>query len=236
MTTPPEKRGIFIAIEGIDGAGKDTQARLLEGALNVRDISCERIDFPQYDENLGGKLLKECLSGKRGDFVHLDPRLASLPYAIDRFESSDRIRAALSEGRAVIADRFTGSNQIHQGGKFETDEDRVAFLGWLDELEHTLLKTPRPDAVIYLKAPVEVSLAMLAQKRAAKNAHLEDGELDQVEKDRQYLDQSHTMAGWLAARELNWHVVDCVDATGAVRTRETIHADVLRALDGLLGQ
>jgi len=236
MTTPPEKRGIFIAIEGIDGAGKDTQARLLEGALNTRDISCERIDFPQYDENLGGKLLKDCLSGKRGDFVHLDPRLASLPYAIDRFESSDRIRAALLEGRAVIADRFTGSNQIHQGGKFETDDDRTAFLEWLDELEHTLLKTPRPDAVIYLKAPVEVSLALLAQKRAAKNAHLEDGELDQVEKDRQYLDQSHTMAGWLAAREANWHVVDCVDAAGTVRTREAIHADVLRALDGLLGQ
>ena len=235
MTTPPEKRGLFIAIEGIDGAGKDTQARLLEGALNARAISCERMDFPRYDENLGGKLLKECLSGKRGDFVHLDPRLASLPYAIDRFESSDKIRAALFEGRAVIADRFTGSNQIHQGGKFETDEDRVAFLGWLDELEHTLLKTPRPDAVIYLKAPVEVSLAMLAQKRAAKNAHLEDGELDQVEQDRQYLDQSHTMAGWLAAREANWHVIDGVDATGAIRSREDIHADVLRALEGLLG-
>lgn len=234
--TESQKTGMFIAIEGIDGAGKDTQARLLEAALNNLDISCVRIDFPRYDENLGGKLLKECLSGMRGDFVHLDPRLASLPYAIDRFESSGKIRTALADGQAVIADRFTGSNQIHQGGKLETDEDRVAFLEWLDELEHALLKTPRPDAVIYLKAPVEVSLALLAQKRAAKNANLEDGELDQVEKDRQYLDQSHTMAQWLATREPNWHVVDCVDSAGAVRSREDIHTDVLHALEGLLGQ
>jgi len=235
MTESQKKRGLFVAIEGIDGAGKDTQARLLEAALSACDISCMRIDFPRYEENLGGKLLKECLSGRRGDFVHLDPRLASLPYAIDRLESSDTIRTALLEGRAVIADRFTGSNQIHQGGKFDDEADRVAFLEWLDELEHSLFKTPRPDAVIYLKAPVEVSLELLAQKRAAKNAHLEDGELDQVEKDRQYLDQSHAMAQWLAAREPNWHVVDCVDSTGAVRSREDIHADVLRALVGLVG-
>lgn len=234
MTEPLKKQGIFIAIEGIDGAGKDTQSRLLEEALRLRAISCVRIDFPQYEQNLGGKLLKECLSGKRGDFVHLDSRLASLPYAIDRLESSGMIRTALLDGQAVIADRFTGSNQIHQGGKFDDEEDRIAFLEWLDELEHGLLMNPRPDAVIYLKAPVEVSLSLLAQKRAAKNAHLEDGELDQVEKDRQYLDQSHAMAQWLAARESNWHVIDCVDSEGAVRTREDIHADVLRALEGLL--
>lgn len=233
MTKLHEKKP-FIAIEGIDGAGKDTQARLLEAALQARGISCERIDFPQYENNLGGVLLKECLSGKRGNFVHLDPRLASLPYAIDRFESSDRIRALLVAGKAVIADRFTGSNQIHQGGKYTDEQERVAFLAWLEQLEHGVLNTPRPDAVIYLKAPVAVSLALLAQKRAAKNANLDDGELDQVEQDRQYLEQSHAMAGWLAAREPHWHVIDCVDAAGAVRPREEIHADVMAALGGLL--
>ena len=232
--TEPRKAGLLIAFEGIDGAGKATQAALLKAALSERNVSCDEADFPRYESNLGGKLLKECLSGKRGDFVNLDPMLASLPYAIDRFESADRIRAALADGEVFIADRYVGSNQIHQGGKFEKEEERVAYLAWLDQLEHGLLKNPRPDVVIYLKAPVEVSLELLAKKRAAKNTHLGDGELDQVEKDRQYLDRSHAMAQWLATREPNWHVIDCVDTSGKMRPEQEIHAEILAVVDGLV--
>lgn len=231
--TQTKHTGRLIAFEGIDGAGKATQARLLGDALSRRGLSCEGTDFPRYEENLGGILLKECLSGKRGDFVNLDPMLASLPYAIDRFQSADRIRAALADGKVFIADRYVGSNQIHQGGKFEGDEERTAYLSWLDQLEHELLGNPRPDVVIYLKAPVEISLQLLAKKRAAKNSHLEDGELDQVEQDRRYLDRSHAMAQWLAAREPNWHVIDCVDPEGEMRTEEEIHAEILALVDGL---
>ncbi|HEY0979337.1 MAG TPA: thymidylate kinase [Candidatus Paceibacterota bacterium] len=231
--TETKHTGRLIAFEGIDGAGKATQARLLREALSGRGLSCDGTDFPRYEENLGGILLKECLSGKRGDFVNLDPMLASLPYAIDRFQSADRIRAALADGKIFIADRYVGSNQIHQGGKFDEDEERTAYLVWLDQLEHELLGNPRPDVVVYLKAPVEVSLQLLAKKRAAKNSHLGDGELDQVEQDRRYLDRSHAMAQWLAAREPNWHVIDCVDPEGEMRTEEEIHAEILALVDGL---
>ncbi|HEY0948448.1 MAG TPA: thymidylate kinase [Candidatus Paceibacterota bacterium] len=232
--TQTKKAGLLIAFEGIDGAGKATQAALLKAALGERNVSCDEADFPRYESNLGGKLLKECLSGKRGDFVNLDPMLASLPYAIDRFESAGRIHTALADGKVFIADRYVGSNQIHQGGKFEKEEERVAYLAWLDQLEHELLKNPRPDVVIYLKAPVEVSLALLAKKRAAKNTHLEEGELDQVEQDRQYLDRSHAMAQWLASREPNWHVIDCVDSSGKMRPEQEIHAEILALVDGFV--
>lgn len=232
--TDTSRKGLLIAFEGIDGAGKATQAGLLKVALGERNISCDGTDFPRYEENLGGKLLNECLSGKRGDFVNLDPMLASLPYAIDRFESADRIRTAIADGKVFIADRYVGSNQIHQGGKFEKEEERVAYLAWLDQLEHELLKNSRPDVVIYLKAPVDVSLKLLAKKRAAKNTHLEDGQLDQVEQDRRYLDRSHAMAQWLAAREPNWHVIDCVDSNGEMRSEEEIHTEILAIVDGLV--
>lgn len=216
----------FIAIEGIDGSGKETQTKMLVEALEAKGFPCATFAFPAYKENIGGILLAELLAGKRGDFVNADSRLASLPYSIDRYQSSLAIRMALGEGKVVVADRFSGSNQIHQGGKLKTDEERIEYLDWLDAMEHQLLGNPRPELVIYLKAPVEVSLLRLKEKRA-KSGHVADGGLDQVESDKAYLKNSHDMANWLARRYEHWRIIDCVDVLGAQRTREEVHADVL---------
>ncbi len=133
----------FIAIEGIDGVGKATQTKLLADALEARDIECVAIDFPQYRTTKAAARLREWLDGKYGDFVNMNPRDASMFYAFDRLESADRILQPLSRGAVVIADRYTGSNQIHQGGKFKSKEERTAFLEWLDWFEHGVLKNPR---------------------------------------------------------------------------------------------
>lgn len=218
----------FIAIEGTDGSGKATQTRLLAEAMAREGRSAYIVAFPRYGETVGGKLLGECLAGKRGSFVTLDPRLASIPYSIDRFESSPDIRAALARGDVVIADRFIGSNQIHQGGKMTDETERNEYLAWLDHLEHTVLGIPKPDTTIYLKAPVETSLKLLAEKRAAKGNHLADGENDQVEKDLKYLTQSHDMANWLAERDPSWNVVNCVMNGTAMRSRQDIHREVMQ--------
>lgn len=225
----------FIAIEGIDGAGKATQTQLLAEALRGMDRDCITVAFPAYKENVFGQLLAELMSGKRGDFSTVDPRLGSLPYSLDRFESAGRVRAALESGKVVISDRYSGSNQIHQGGKLADQAERIAYLEWLDTTEHRILGNPRPDLVIYLKAPVEVSLKLLAQKRAAKSNEVQDGELDQVERDLNYLNNSHAMANWLASYYEHWRVIDCVDENGGIRSREDIHADVLNAVMPLLG-
>lgn len=224
----------FIAIEGIDGVGKATQTKLLVEALRAAGRECETHEFPAYNQNTYGKLLGECLAGKRGDFVHMDPRVASTLYMVDRFESSREIRNALARGRVVVSDRFSASNQIHQGGKMQDEAGRIELLDWLDHAEHVILGNPRPDAVIYLNAPVDVSLQLLTQKRAAKSGSVVDGESDQVEQDREYLDNSHSMAEWLAARYSHWHLIDCTDGAGAMRSREDIHADVLAVVQTFL--
>lgn len=233
MTTTPTP-GLFIVLDGNDGSGKATQAQLLADALTARGREHIKIDFPRYESNLFGKLLAECLSGARGDFVTLDPRIASVLYAADRLESSHHIQDALAAGKVVIADRFVSSNQIHQGGKVADETEREAFLTWLDTMEHDTLGIPRPDRIVYLKVPVATSLGLLAEKRRAKNTHLADGELDQVERDTAYLHNSHATAGWLAAREPAWRIIECADETGNMRTREAIHADVLAALTDVL--
>jgi dTMP kinase len=228
------QKGIFVVIDGIDGSGKATQTTLLRERLAADGIPCEKIDFPSYDKSFFGTLVGECLAGKHGDFLHLDPKIASTLYALDRFEASPKIRAWLQEGKVVVADRFSSSNQIHQGGKIVDVEKRDAFLAWIEEMEHEVLGVPRPDAVIYLKVPVEVSQALLAKQRDTKNAALDGEQKDTVEKDRMYLERSAESAARLAGTHDTWRTVECADTAGAMRTPEEIHEEVYALVKGLV--
>lgn len=225
-------QGAFVVIDGIDGSGKATQSRLLKERLVREGVGAEKIDFPRYGTPVFGELLGECLAGKHGDFLHLDPKIASTLYALDRFEASEEVREWLAAGKVVIADRFSSSNQIHQGGKIVDPEKRGAFLSWIDKMEHDVLGIPRPHAIVYLKVPVETSLSLLSNERAAKNNALADGEKDTVEKDRMYLERSYESAEALAENK-DWHVVECTHE-GAMRTPEEIHEDVYNVVRRLL--
>jgi dTMP kinase len=226
-------KGIFIVFEGNDGSGKATQTKLLAERLEKQGTPIEVLSFPSYNQNFFGTLLAECLAGKRGDFVHLDPKIASTLYALDRFEETPRIESALEDGKVVITDRFTSSNQIHQGGKIQDAKERDDFLIWLDGLEHATLHIPRPDAVLYLHVPLETSLALLKEKRDKKNSSMDDDGKDVVEENEAYMRQSHETAKWLAGRQTGWHTISCAEG-GKMRSREDIHEDVYKAIAALL--
>ncbi|MEK6820941.1 MAG: thymidylate kinase, partial [archaeon] len=111
------KKGKLIVLDGIDGSGKATQVKLLAEKFKRLGIPTKVIDFPRYYDNFFGKLIGEYLSGQYGDFIQTDPRVASVLYAADRFESCEQIKDWLGKGFVVIADRYASANQIHQGGK-----------------------------------------------------------------------------------------------------------------------
>lgn len=226
------QKGIFVVIDGIDGSGKATQARLLAERLIREGKTVHKIDFPRYGTPLFGELLGECLAGKHGDFLHLDPKIASTLYALDRFEASSQITTWLSEGAIVIADRFSSSNQIHQGGKIIDPVKREAFLSWLFKMEHEVLGIPRPDAVIYLRVPVDVSQTLLKKEREAKNSALHGETQDTVEKDRMYLERSFESAERLSEAP-NWHRIECTEED-AMRNPEAIHEDVYAVVSALV--
>lgn len=227
------KSGSFIVLDGNDGSGKATQCALLSERLLTEGIDSEKIDFPRYDTNVFGTLIGECLAGEHGDFLHLDPKIASALYALDRFESSKTIREALAQGKVIIADRYASANQIHQGGKLPEGKTREDFLQWLDHVEYEVLQIPRPGTVIYLRVPLEISLKLLTEKRAKKNPALV-ADQDMVETDRTYLERSSATAEWLAASQPNWHTIDCVDSLGALRGAEVIHEEIWDFIKGTL--
>jgi dTMP kinase len=147
------KEGVFIAIEGIDGAGKGTQFELLTKRLDLAGHEVVQLDF-----------VKQYLNGAYGSLDEVGPYTASLFYALDRYEAANQIREALSEGKVVLANRFTGSSMAHQGTKFKNADERRGFFIWLDNLEFEMLHIPRPDLNLVLRVPAEIAQTLIDKK------------------------------------------------------------------------
>ena len=104
--------GVFIALEGGEGAGKSTQAKLLEGWLSGagHDVVLTR---EPGGTGVGAALRAILLDHDTGT---LSPRTEALVYAADRAEHVDAlIRPALSTGCIVITDRYVDSTMAYQG-------------------------------------------------------------------------------------------------------------------------
>jgi len=201
--------GRFIVVEGIDGSGKKTQTNLLIKRLKKEGYKVRTIDFPQYEKNFFGKLIGECLAGEHGDFAKLDPKIASVLYAADRFESSAKIKKWLKQGCIVIADRYANSNQIHQGGKILDSRKRRIFLDWLDKMEFDIFKIPKPDQIIFLNVPLKLSLELLKNKDNLEKKKYLAGKKDAHENDPQHLLNAKRSALNLVKENNNWVDIQC---------------------------
>ncbi len=176
-------KGTFIAIEGTDGSGKGTQFAKLVERLKSEGYDVATFDFPQYEQD-SSFFVKEYLNGKYGTAEEVGPYTGSLFYALDRYQASNEIKQAISEGKVVIANRFTGSNMAHQGTKFKHVEERRGFFIWLDNLEFEMLKIPRPDRSIVLRVPAEIAQKLVDQKEKRnytdKKRDLHEADIDHM--------------------------------------------------------
>ncbi len=219
-----DKKGKLIVIDGSDGVGKATQTALLLKRLQKEKIPVKTLDFPQYQNNLFGKLIRECLDGKYGDFIALDPHIASALYAADRFEAKPKIEKWLKEGKTVLLDRYVSANQLHQGGKIQDPKKRKEFLLWLDEMEFTTFKLPRPDCILYLHLPTALSLQLI-HKRGSK---------DLAEKNTKYLSDARDSGLKMIQANTKWKKIDCSD-NKEILPREVIHERIYAEVKKIIG-
>ncbi len=185
-TASSVQTGLFIAIEGTDGSGKGTQFKLLAKKLRAEGYDVATFDFPQYDSD-ASYFVRQYLNGHYGDANEVGPYTASLFFALNRYDAAADIRQALSEGKVVLANRFTGSNMAHQGGKFAHAEERRGFFIWLDNLEYQMLGVPRPDKNFILRVPAETAQKLVDKK--AKRGYT-DKQRDIHEADIEHLKRS----------------------------------------------
>lgn len=190
-------RGKLIVIDGTDGSGKQTQAALLIDALKNRGFDCESIDFPQYKQNFFGGLVRQYLDGAFGPTELVHPKLASVLYAVDRWQSKEKINTWLTQGKTVILDRYYTSNLIHQSTKL-SDDELDEFSSWDIEMEFNVFSIPKPDIVIYLMVDPEISMKLIEARGQGNDGH---ENLNHLTKAAQRCK--------LLAKKFNWEVVDC---------------------------
>ena len=214
----------FIVLEGIDGSGKATQSDLLIKKLEEDGYTVRKIDFPRYEDNFFGQFIGDCIAGKHGDFVNTDPYITSVLYGADRWESKKQIKEWLKKDYIVVADRYVGSNQIHQGGKIKDSAERKKFLQWLEKMEYEVFKLPRPGLLVFLDMKVDLSLSLLNKQDLEEKSYLQ-GAADLLEASRDYLSNSRQAALKIGQNRDNWRQVSCYKEE-VIRSREEIHDEV----------
>ena len=219
--------GKLIVFEGTDGSGKATQARLLCQRLEREGIPYQEIDFPRYGKP-SAAMVQEYLDGnlgkKPGD---VNAYAASLFFSMDRYASYKQDWGDFYEaGGLIVADRYTTSNAVHQASKLPESE-RKAYLDWLFDLEYRLLGLPKPNLVIYLDMPTEITEQMMRRREQTTGNHA-----DIHEQDETYLKNCRANAKEIV-KACGWSVVDCAEDEKP-RTPEDIHAQVYQLVKKLL--
>ena len=216
--------GVMVVIEGLDGSGKGTQSKKLYERLKNENKKVVHFEFPNYN-NDSAFLVKEYLSGEFGnDYKTVDPRVASMCYAVDRLITyRDEMKKYYEEGYIIICDRWTTANLLHQSMKLETKEKIDTALNWIETLEYEKFKLPKPDITFFLKVPYEYSY------ETVKERNKDDGSIknDIHEKSIEFLKQSYEN-GIYVGDKYNWNVIECFDES--MRTIEDIHEEIYNSL------
>ena len=212
--------GKLLVIDGLDGCGKSTQLQLLDEALAASGTVYRQISFPDYEQP-SSALVKMYLGGELGGSpAAVNAYAASSFYAVDRYASYKCFwQEDYAAGVPIVAARYTTSNAIHQMTKCpEAEWD--SYLEWLEAYEYGKLELPRPDRVVFLDMPLEVSQRLL-EKRYAGDSEKKDIH----ERDLSYL-QSCRKAALYAADKLGWIILPCA-CDGEPLPKELIHRQLL---------
>lgn len=210
----------LIVIEGLDGSGKSTQVEILKNALQEKSVDVKQIKLPDY-ESPSSTLVKMYLNGDFGTSPKdVNAYAASTFYAVDRFASfTKKWKDDFENGTLILADRYTTSNASHQMVKLPKSE-WASYLNWLEDFEYNKVGIPKPNLVIYLDMPVEISQKLMTSRY--------DG--DEVKKDVhecnvEYL-KACRQASLYAVKELGWKCVECSNGD-MPRSIEEISKDIM---------
>ncbi|MDH0291025.1 dTMP kinase [Pseudomonas sp. GD04087] len=199
--------GLFITLEGPEGAGKSTNREYLAERLRERGIEVQLTREP------GGtplaERIRELLLDPSDEKMAVDTELL-LVFAARAQHIAEVIRPALERGAVVLCDRFTDATYAYQGGGRGLPVERIA------QLESFVQGGLRPDLTLVFDLPVEIGLSRAAAR----------GRLDRFEQEgRDFFEAvRNTYLGRARAEPTRYHILDAAQSL----------AEVQRDLDGLL--
>ena len=145
------KKGVFVCIEGLDGSGKTTQAKLLTERLSK---NYDAVYTSEPSNGKTGTFLRECCLYEE---KRLPAPAEALLFAADRVEHvENEIKPALARGKIVVCDRYVYSSLAYQGST-------GVNLAWIKEINSHALQ---PDFAIFIDVPPEQVLERLMRKKS----------------------------------------------------------------------
>ena len=167
LRAPGVTRGFFIALEGLDGAGKTTLSQGLEAALRLLGLNPLTVKEPT-EGPYGREIRALVRAGRKG----LSPARELDYFVRDRAEDvAENIGPALMAGRPVLADRYILSNVAYQSARGLAE----------DVILKANASFPWPDLTVLVEVPVSLGLARIAGRSGGREAGFEEeGYLDLV--------------------------------------------------------
>ncbi len=197
--------GRLIAIEGIDGAGGETQSNLLLKFLKEKGIPAVKLTYPDYSGPIG-KLIHEYLHKK----FELSTEIQFLLYSSDYAKDQEKIKKLLDEGKTVVCDRYFTSALAYQGLRGFPLEKALKFA--------EMFGIRNPDIIIFLRISPEISI---------KRKYGEKKSLDRNESNKEFLGRVSRFYDSLIEKQVfgKWVVLD------GEKSKEEVFEGIRKALD-----
>lgn len=228
----PTAQGKLIVIEGAsDGIGKTTQFKLLSEHLKKDGTRIATHHFPTYYA-YQGKPVEMYLAGEYGKPEDLSPFFINSLYAHDRAVTWQvKLKAEFNRGKTILLDRYTTSSLLYQSALIDDEDEKRAFLDYVDDFEYHKLGIRRPDLVIFLYAPLKLVTKM------RKNRKENDGISHDIhERDLHYMKKVYDNAMFVA-KYCNWKLINCSKDYGRVmKTPAEIHDEIYREVTKKYGK
>lgn len=224
---------MFIALEGLDGAGKSTQIKLLENYFANKNIRNKYLHFPRFDAPFFGEMIAKFLRGDFGKIDDVNPYIVALLFAEDRRDAAQLLNAWLNQGYTVIVDRYVYSNIGYQCAKLANATDRNTLRKWILELEFNYFNIPKPDISIFLDVPFSFTVNKLNETRDGDDRNYLQGKQDihEINIDLQrrvreiYIEQQ--------ADDNNFKIVNCTVETGEMLAPQLIFEQIIKNISNI---
>jgi dTMP kinase len=217
----------LFVIEGVDGAGKSTQIKMLQNFFTSMGYRSEYLHFPRTEAPYFGELIARFLRGEFGSLNNVDPYLVAMLYAGDRKDASEAIRKWLDDGKVVLLDRYTYSNIAYQCAKLKDAEEQEKLMKWILSLEFAHFCIPKPDLNIFLDVPFSFTERKLSSVRSGDDRRYLNGIKDIHEESLAFQKTVREIYLRVSRTDGNLAYIDCSNGKGEMLSPEEIFASVI---------
>jgi len=220
----------LFVIEGVDGAGKSTQIKLLRNFFTKKGSDCEYLHFPRTDSPYFGELIARFLRGEFGSLKEVDPYLVAMIYAGDRKDAADLLQHWLKEGKTVLLDRYTYSNIAYQCAKLNSGDEQDRLMNWILSLEFGHFSIPQPDLNIFLDVPHQFTETKLRGSRDGNDRNYLNGTSDIHEENLEFQKKVRDIYLRVSLTDERLTVIDCSNERGDMLSPEDIFLRIIELL------